>query len=307
MKNINRIFLFGDSWVEGQGAYEKMEVYHTSNGEKLIKFLEPNLSFEELKEWRRKTTWEKFLRKYTNSEIINFAIQGSDNYTQYQRFNDVLKNLKPTDLCLFGFTSKYRDTHLQIKFPYALNYENQELGGLIGNKNPINRQLSFEKNELLNSTSKDNWFNQQHEYTSETEKKFTNEFLQDFFVKVFDERVYENIAQQIYMFYQNWIKSYGYKENVIFFDIFEKYIDEKFVNQYYEVDETMYITYKKNNLNQILLEYEKGTIEDKVPYGIWEHANLKFPLEITHPNQYGYEYLVDWLWANYLSKRYKFI
>ena len=25
MKNINRVFLLGDSWIEGQGTYEKIE------------------------------------------------------------------------------------------------------------------------------------------------------------------------------------------------------------------------------------------------------------------------------------------
>ena len=38
---INRIFLFGDSWIEGQGTFDFIEVVHTPN----------QLGYEYLVDW----------------------------------------------------------------------------------------------------------------------------------------------------------------------------------------------------------------------------------------------------------------
>jgi hypothetical protein len=295
---INRIFLFGDSWIEGQGTFDFIETIHNPNQAITThEFREPEMDFQQLREWRRKNSWEKFLRKYTNAEIINHAVQGTNNYQQYHHLNSVLKELKSTDLCLFGFTSKYRDTAQQINYAYQDIHTSP-----INRKNPLYSPITYEKEQLGNDM-----FKGVFEYNSEIEMGFTKQHLQDFFVKVFDERVYENIAQSNYLFYQNWIKANGFGKNVLFFDIFEKYIDENYINEYYDVDETMYITYKKANMNEVLREYERNTITETSPHSIWEYYDAKFPKNILHPNQLGYEHLVDWLWETVLSIRYKFI
>lgn len=295
---INRIFLFGDSWIEGQGTFDFIETIHNPNQAITThEFREPDLTFQQIGEWRKKNSWEKFLKKYTDAEIINYATQGSNNYQQYYHLNSVLKELKPTDLCLFGFTSKYRDTYPQINYAY------QDIDtSPISRNNPLRSPIAYEKEQVGKDI-----FKGDTAYNSKIEETFTKQHLQDFFVQVFDERVYENLAQANYLFYQNWIKANGFKNNVLFFDIFEKYIDENYINEYYDVDETMYITYKKANMNELLREYERNTITETSPHSIWEYYDAKFPKNILHPNQLGYEHLVDWLWETVLSIRYKFI
>jgi hypothetical protein len=174
---------------------------------------------------------------------------------------------------------------------------------IIHDNNPIRNTIAYEKREINTQWS---FRGVDATYNSDFEKDFTKTQIQEFFVKIFDERVYENIAQNNYLFYQNWFKKKGL--NIIFFDLFEQYINPSYVNEWYDVDPTMYITYKKDSMHQTLLKYELETYTKDSPHTIWEYADVKFPpiTEIYHPNQYGYEYYVDWLWKTYLSKQYKF-
>lgn len=293
MQNINRIFLFGDSWVEGQGIFDSIE--NRPNGK--IHLLENGLHGVELSNWRKENSWNKFLKKYVNCEIVNLAKQGSSNYMQFSELNSVLLNLNKTDLVLFGFTSKYRDTIRQIEYAYTQGFE------LLSSTNPLRNLIAYEKQKV---NSVQGFSETNSNYKSDFEKTFTENFIQDFFVQIFDENLYENIAQNNYLFYQNWFKSK--QLNVLFFDLFESYVNPKFVNKWFDVDETMYITYKKDSMHQTLLKYELETYTKDSPHTIWEYADVKFPpmTEIYHPNQYGYEYYVDWLWKTYLSKQYKF-
>ena len=111
MKNINRIFLLGDSWIEGQGTYETIE------GKNAI---EPNLPFGEgkgsIREWRRNNSWNKFFEEKYGIKVINLGVQGGTNSHMYSHLNHILLDYKPTDLILFGFTSKYRDTSLNLGY-----------------------------------------------------------------------------------------------------------------------------------------------------------------------------------------------
>ena len=294
MKEINRIFLFGDSWVEGQGAFVSMQTL--ADGK--IQFYENGLQTDELREWRRHNTWNKFLKKYIESDIVNFATQGSSNYAQFKELNSILDDLRDSDLVLFGFTSKYRDTYNQINYAYSMGTK------LIHNNNPIRNTIAYEKKDINTQWS----FRGVHDtYNSDFERNFTKNQIQEFFVKIFDERVYENIAQNNYLFYQNWFKQKGL--NIIFFDLFEQYINPMYVNEFYDVDTSTYITYEKDTMHQTLLKYEKENYTKDSPFTIWEWPEVKFPPidTIYHPNQFGYEYYVEWLWENYLSKQYKFI
>jgi hypothetical protein len=293
MKQINRIFLFGDSWIEGQGIFARTET--DSNGK--VKFFQTQLEHNDLRKWRKENGWNKFLKKYVECEIINYATQGSSNYAQFVQLNKQMNQITDTDLVLFGFTSKYRDTQNQITYAYELGDD------LVHSKNPLRNVIAFEKNEL---NTKYSFRGSDEQFHSDFERDFTKNHIPDFFVKVFDEKVYENIAQENYLFYQNWFKTKNL--NIIFFDLFEHYINPSYVNDWYDVDTQMYVTYGKETMHQTLLKYEKSTYTSNSPYSIWEYAEVKFPpIDIIyHPNQFGYEYYVDYLWNNHISKQYKF-
>jgi len=295
MKQINRIILFGDSWVEGQGVFARTET--DSKGR--VKFFETGIEpkINGLRQWRLENGWNKFLKKYVDCEIVNYATQGSSNYGQFSQMNRLVSELTDTDLILFGFTSKYRDTINQIQYAYQLgNY-------IIHSKNPLRNVIAFEKSEL---NTKHSFRGPDKEFHTQFEAEFTKNHIPEFFVKVFDEAVYENIAQENYLFYQSWFKEKGL--NIIFFDLFEQYINPKYVNDLYEVDPKIYVTYGKDTMHQTLLKYEKETYTNESPYSIWEYAEIKFPPidVIYHPNQFGYEYYVNYLWNNHISKQYKF-
>ena len=103
MKNINRIFLLGDSWIEGQGTYETIE------GKNAI---EPNLPFGEgkgsIREWRRNNSWNKFFEEKYGIKVINLGVQGGTNSHMYSHLNHILLDYKPTDLILL-------DSHQNIE------------------------------------------------------------------------------------------------------------------------------------------------------------------------------------------------
>ena len=78
MKNISKIYLLGDSWIEGQGCEP-----------------EPTLIHEELRKWRKETSWNKHFREKYNiidSQIVNLGSQGSDNFGMFYQLNNILKN-----------------------------------------------------------------------------------------------------------------------------------------------------------------------------------------------------------------------
>jgi len=143
-------------------------------------------------------------------------------------------------------------------------------------------------------------------------------------VSVFDERTHENLAQQNYLFYQSWCKHRNV--NILFFDLFEPYIDSKYVSELFEVDQDMYFTYNKKTCFDKLVDYELETYNPSDESTVWEE-NYSFPCEfkyknggksrekelvnrnakaIWHPNQYGYEYLFKYITSK-VDKKYKIV
>jgi len=342
-KEIQRIFLLGDSWIEGQGTYS---IIHDDG-----RLDEPSLPFgpelvDSICHWRRENSWNKFFREEYGDDvnIINLGIQGSNNLTMFSFLNFIIENdFKDTDLILFGFTSKYRDERL-IQYPYSLDAgsrdwrnpttsKEKKTGGkgytLLSKDNPILRApISFEKlqitHQLLNKDNDENLFLGKEEFyksntISEDEKEFSKKWIQDFFVEIFDERVYENMASTIYMFYQKYCKWKGI--NILFFDLFEPYVNPKFVNEFYNVDTDMYINYGKKTFRNILVDYEFENYSFDAPYSVWEVGHTfpslnsnhwykkgeKYSGLIYHPNQHGYKVLFDYLVKNHISKNYKII
>ena len=293
MKNVNRIFLFGDSWIEGQGTYK----FIREDGG----LAEPNIAFEKIGDWRKQNSWNKFIKKYTSAQIINLAIQGSSNYTQFKELNNQLCNFTSNDLILFGFTSKLRDRE-SINYVFDTDFESK----IIHQKNPLRGINSWEKisNELFNfGFHKDNL---QMQFKNTIEKKFTQNFIQDYFSMIYDDFPFEYIAQVNYLFYQEWFKVVGL--NIIFFDLFEPYVNSNFAKQTYKVDKDVYINYGEKTMNQYLIEYEINNIKD-TDIGLWEYRKRRPDLEgkIYHPNQHGYEIYVDYLFTKILPKKYEFI
>lgn len=300
MKKINRIFLFGDSFIEGQGVYDESKFDGTY---RTIK--EPSLNGHEKRLWRKKNSWEKYLRNYfPDVDFINLALQGSNNYNQFIEFNRRLYEFKEDDLVLFGFTSKYRDT------PYSINYSFTESSSnetLLHRDNPISKnplaweKISIEEDFYLDGDALS------YKFKNENEKKITNNFLKKFFINVFDEVVYENIAQVNYLFYQEFIKENPHL-NIHFFDLFESYVDKNFVGNDYEVDKNIYLTYGEDDLHTFIAKHEKenGMIIDEV-LSYWEVGN-SYPIKynkIFHPNQHGYKLWIDYMYDKWLSKKYK--
>ena len=246
MKTINRIFLFGDSWIEGQGTYEFI-------GNDGIMY-EPNLPFEKIGEWRKQNSWNKLIKKYTTSDVINFGIQGSDNYSQFSELNNQITNFTSTDLILFGFTSKLRDRN-----SFRYNFDDDYKFNLIHQKNPLRRFISWNKADRERYNFGFFERNLEMAFKDADEKKFTENFIQDYFLSVYDEYPFEYNAQVNYLFYQQFCKTK--KINIVFFDLFEQYINPKYVKETYNVDKDIYINYSGKTMNEFLIEYEIKNIK----------------------------------------------
>lgn len=312
MKNINRIFLFGDSWIEGQGTYSEV----VDNIYQPLK--EPALPYGEgkgtIREWRRNNSWGKFfVDKYgiNPNQIINHGIQGQSNYHSLYELNRLLQKVQPTDLILFGFTSKFRDSnslHFAYQNQFPMHNHSPAMGGY----------LTYERQQLLHSKEGDifpDFRNGNVDGLSEYEIKFAEEWIVDYITTVFDESLYENIAQTNFLFYQKWCKENNV--NILFFDLFESYIDKRYVKKYYEVDESIYINYGQKNYFQRLVDYERENYTKDSNYTIWEHGGaMKFPCgdsgyemkpghSIYHPNQHGYKVMFDDITNNHVDINFK--
>lgn len=302
MKNISKIYLLGDSWIEGQGCGPEPDFF----------FRHGDSSSKKLREWRRETAWNKHFREKYNildSQVVNLGSQGSDNYGMFYQLNKILKNYKDNELILFGFTSKYRDSNTSVNVAYRNLFQTNSI---------INQPITFEKLQL--NLENPEMFLTDNPNTKHL--KFQQEFIKDFLVSVFDERTHENLAQQNYLFYQNWCKYHNV--NILFFDLFEPYIDSKYVSELFDVDQEMYFTYNKKTCFDKLIDYELENYNPSHKSTVWEE-NYMFPCEfrykddgksrekelvnrntkhIWHPNQYGYEYLFNYITSK-VDKTYK--
>lgn len=295
MKTINRIFLFGDSWIEGQGTYETID--------ECGNLIEPNFNGEKLRNWRRENSWNKIIRKITNCEVINFGTQGSDNYSQFSKLNEISQKLTQNDLVIIGFTSKLRDT---FSLNYCFKTENQQNSILLSKDNPLNGMIGWEKLSLklfnygFNEDNKQ-YFTLKHK----NEKEFTEKFIKDFYISLYSDAAYEHIAQVNYYFYQERFKSLGL--NLVCFDLFEPYLNKDYVNQKLNVDKNVYINYGEKTMNDFLQEYEINHIKEN-NISVWEcgyrRPDLNFA--IYHPNQHGYKLYAKYLFKKVLPKQYKF-
>ena len=296
-KKIERIILFGDSFVEGQGTYDP-ELRDKSNpcGEPFT----PE-SHHLLRPWRKKNSWEKYIKKhFPNVKVENHATQGSDNYSQYGVLNTVLKTVKPTDVILFGFTSKYRDTPLTSQM--AFQQIGHEQTTLLNRWNPlISTPLAHERLSIEDKFGVDG---PEHKFDNDIEKEFTYKFLKKWLVYTFDEKTHELTAQTNYMFYEDYCKTMGI--NIHFFDLFEPYVTPKF-NDKLEIDTDVYLTYGDEDLHSYIDRYERenGTYRDDVSYWECEGTHPSFSNNIYHPNQHGYELWIDYMYDRWLSKWYE--
>ena len=297
MKKINRIFLFGDSFIEGQGTYEGI----SDRGE----FLEPLLPHGNgagtLSEWRKNNSWNKFVKENTNCKVINFAEQGSSNYNQFRELNLIFNTLTDTDLVLFGFTSKLRDKESH-NYCFNLDYKNN----LLSKNNPLKGTMAWERISLEQTNFKTNYYSKDdNRFIDEFEYDFTKKFVEKFFTSIYDDYIYEYSAQINYLFYQEKFKEQ--KLNIIFFDLFEPYVSKKYIKPGYTIDKSIYTNYYGVNMHQWLVEYEKKYIKEN-EISVWECGHRRPDLvgKIYHPNQHGYKLYIDYLFKEILSKQYNF-
>lgn len=299
MKTINRIFLFGDSWIEGQGTYESI----TSDG----RYLEPDLPLApnesgSINEWRKQNSWNKFIKEITNCNVENYAVQGSSNYAQFGHIEGIANTLTKTDLVIIGFTSKLRDRE-GIRYSFDMMNRNNIF---VSQPSPLNQVVGWEK---LSIDDFNFGFNEHHlnnySFNSFNEKNFTEKFIQDYFISLHNDMVYEHIAQTNYYFLQERFKSLGF--NLICFDLFEQYLNPIHVDENLNIDENVYINYGKKTMNEYLIEYEIKNIKDS-DIGIWEWGIHRPDLngKIVHPNQHGIKIYVDYLFKEFLPNHYKF-
>jgi hypothetical protein len=294
MKKIDRIFIFGDSWMEGQGTFDIETLDEWDN-----KYpFDPQAKYGSIGWKRKEESWNKFFKeRYNNIEVKNYAEQGASNYRSFEHLNENLKDFKDTDLILFGFTSKWRDSS-NIKYAWQQMVDGEE------GPSPV-QEL---EGSLATGYHKDT-----------IESKNPTEFEKYFYSSIFDEDVYENIAQTNYLFYQTYAKDNNL--NIIFFDLFDKYVD---INKCkpslrYLIDKNMYITFGKETYMKKLVQYELDNYDiDKMPwnlrenqYTIWEFENggsppgKRFPKigDDIHPNQFGYKVIFEDL-NTYINKKY---
>ncbi len=306
MKKINRIFIFGDSWMEGQGAFdvETLSEWIGPDSEPKYPFKGPNglLGEKGTIGWKRKEeTWNKFFREEYNIEVNNLAQQGQSNYWSFELLNKNLKDFKDTDLILFGFTSKWRDNSRAIK--YAWPDDKHENIATAHHRHGV----------------KDEAYKADLDGSKGFVEKPT-EFEKYFYSSIFNEDVYENIAQTNYIFYQTYAKENNL--NIIFFDLFDRYVD---INKCkpelrYLIDKNMYVTFGKPTYLEKLIKYEQlnydiNKMEWDRPenqYTIWEFKNgssppgWRFPKQddyTCHPNQFGYKLIFEDL-VTYINKEY---
>jgi len=301
MKTINRIFLFGDSFVEGQGTYSDISL----NEHGIPQYNEPDLPFGDgpgtIREWRKNNSWNKFIKEITNCSVINNGIQGCNNYDQYRELNSIFNTLTENDLVLFGFTSKLRDFR-------SLNYSfhSDDKHNLLHHHNPLKGILGWEKISIEETNYGVVDYNiNEDKFNNEDEYDFTKKFVESYFTSIYDEYPFEYIAQVNYLFYQEKFKHAGL--NVIFFDLFEPYVNKEFVKPTYLVDKSIYVNYGEIHMHQWLTNYEKKYIKEN-ELSVWEFGKTRPDLvnKIYHPNQHGYKLYIDYLFKHILSKQYNF-
>lgn len=299
MKKINRIILFGDSFIQGVGCYHKLENDGRMNYNTI-----PTEDIEQIIRHRNLSSWEYLKNYFPNVEVINYGINGSSNYESYELLSKFIVNeYKDTDLILLGFTSKLRDFPRQFNFIF--NLPGSEL---LKEDNPILvNPISFDKYQ------KRNFLEELDDSFSDKEKIVTEEFKIKFINDVYNDEMNEYISNTNYLFLQTFVENYDI--NLICFDLFEKYIsnDVKF-----NINKDIYINYNGKSMFEYLLEYEskfgfpilfKPHMKYTVSYFEKNNSFLdeldETNIKVTHLNQIGYQVYIDYFCEEFLLKKYK--
>ena len=305
MKKINRIILFGDSFIQGTGCFNKLE----SDGRMVYNYYEDNRDIK-LIEFQNYEAYTKNLLKYfPNVEVINFARDGYSNYESFDKLNNYFqKDYRQSDLILFGFTSKFRDFSKSTQFiwntyPYLLNEENPL----------IHNPLAWDKRDF--DLNKNYWArNHYPEYDEAViEKDLTNKFLIDYTNHIHNDYFLEYISKTNYIFIQNWVESN--EINFHCFDLFENYVVGNIGN--FEINTDIYINYN-NHRNESMLFYLINNEHDGIDERFSEYTVSFFEsnnsfintngvknTELVHPNQFGYKKYINYLCEEFLIKKYK--
>ena len=307
MKKINRVVLFGDSFIQGTGCFHEL----MSDGKMVYNKFEENRD-KRLRNFQNEESWGKNIKKYyPNIEVLNYGLDGYSNYESFTELNIYLKNdYKDTDLILFGFTSKFRDFSKSQKFVWSI----EPNSGFLHDDNPIiNNPLAWEKDDYyLNK----NYFALKgyNEYdNSKEEQKLTKKFILDYTNFIHNDIHLDYIAKTNYLFLQHWVETYDI--NFHCFDLFENYVFGNIGN--FSINNKIYINYNNHRneslLNFLIQEESENPLEYDTPMKVsYFEANNSFEnvenirnTNLVHPNQFGYEKIVDKIYLDVLSKKYK--
>lgn len=302
MRKINRIILFGDSFIQGMGCYHKLESDGRMSYNKI-----PQQNTNEIISYNNLNSWEYLKNYFPNVEVLNYGIDGASNYRAFELLmNFIKKDYREDDLILLGFTSKLRDFQNQFNFIY-----NQPGINVLHNDNPIiGNPLAFDKYNKLNFLTNFDI------PLSNLEKELTNEFIISYSNLIHSNSHMKYIANTNYLFLQLFVKKYNI--NLICFDLFENYIEDDFK---FEIDTDIYVNYnssKNDSMLNYLIEYEsaygypdefKSDMKHCVSYFennfTYQIKDSDFKFEVVHPNQLGYNLFINYFCENILLKRYK--
>lgn len=257
-----KIFLFGDSWTEGQGI---------GTGE-LVNSSEPDIANKVSKYRKQNHPITKRLIDWFDYEVENLALQGNSNSNSLNLLKKMIEGgeIIEGDIVIIGFTSLIRDYHSFI----PPDFQNHRFGWTISN-------IIQEINERSEKGQIDSILNQ---------------YSKNYILNIFDEEYYKYVGFNMVYFLQHYFSALNI--NYYFWNTFETIVTNDYKHSKY-IDKTKYINFGTNYYDELKKE-EELLIKDnlvkrllggkKLEYTFWERNFIK-PKNIVHPNYYGYEYI----------------
>jgi len=258
-----KIFLFGDSWTEGQGI---------GTGE--YKSDEPSVANEVSQYRKNNHPIAKSLIDWYDFEVENLALQGNSNTNSLSILQRMIekKEIIKDDIVIIGFTSLMRDYHCFMPPEFSQH------------------KMAWTITDMLTELEKER----------PAENKLDvlfNEYSKNYILNIFDEEYYKYVGFNMVYFLQHYFSVYGIK--YYFWNTFETIIENDYKYSKF-IDKTKYINFGTNYWDELKEEEDILIKKNKVKsilggqqnlkYTFWEKNYLK-PKNIVHPNYYGYEYI----------------
>jgi lysophospholipase L1-like esterase len=255
-----KLFTFGDSWTEGQGA----DI-----------LTESKLVGEEKRLFRNSLSWPKHLGNLLNIESINLGRSASSNKLIFDTIVDTIKSnsITSNDIVIVMWSSSLRDN-----VPFFPNGEWHTWG---------NRYVE-----------KRHWFDWIVNNTNFSKNSNYNHFLKKyklfFMENVYDEYYYNIVNQNYILFLQELFKEFGIR--YVFCDAFDNMLNFNIpiiLDKINLIDTSFYWGFGKKTIKDHLREIDKT---DKL---LWESEHSWDITAGKHPNSDGYKCIANELY-NYI-------